>query len=50
LLDLGADANKNTIMITIGQAFLMCGIPIMNLTEEFLIKCPGLPWGWPLAD
>ena len=41
LINRGADALNNTI----GHTFAMIFIPVINLTEEILIKRPRFPWG-----
>ena len=35
----------NTIENTIERVFGMIFIPVINLPEEILIQCPGVPWG-----
>ena len=41
-LDRGADTIENAIESILWMTF----IPVINLLEEVLIQCPGLPWGW----
>ena len=41
LINRSADALNKTI----GHTFAMTFIPVINLTEEILIKRPSFPWG-----